>query len=259
MAVEEFAMPIHDWTRVYSGMFHDFHQSWSIYIKNALNSGILPNGVSALVEHKAGPTEPDVLTVDEWVARGKPWSDRDGSATLAKPTTQIIQKSTRERYAERANRIVIQQRLGHTIAVIEIISPGNKDGARAFKKFVEKSQDFIASGIHLLVVDLFPPTKRDPQGIHRAIWDDFEDQGREFEFPTGKDRIAVSYDAGEIEKVAYVEPLAVGDAIPDMPLFLGDGYNVLVPLEATYQTTWSFLPASLQEIVVTGRIPNDDE
>ncbi len=252
-------MPLHDWSRVYAGMFHDFHQSWSIRIKDALNGGILPRGVSALVEHKAGPKEPDVLAVDEWAARRKPLGDRGGGATLVQPQTQIIQKSTKVRYAERANRIIIQQPLGHTLAVIELVSPGNKDGMREFRNFIEKSQDYIASGIHLLVIDVFPPTKRDPQGIHRAIWDGFDDQGRVFEFPAGKDRTAVSYDAGEVEKVAYVEPLAVGDPIPDMPLFLGDGYNVLVPLEAAYQTTWSFLPATLQEIVVTGRIPTDDE
>ena len=28
-------MPIHDWARVYEGLFHDFHQSWSIGIKDA--------------------------------------------------------------------------------------------------------------------------------------------------------------------------------------------------------------------------------
>ena len=43
-------MPIHDWTRVYAGLFHDYHQTWSIYIKNALNAGLLPKGLSALVE-----------------------------------------------------------------------------------------------------------------------------------------------------------------------------------------------------------------
>ena len=253
-------MPIHDWSRVYSGLFHHFHQTWTVAICNALNGGILPKGVSALVEHKTGTVTPDVLSVDEWTgSRRVSLGDRGGNATLRTPKTRIVQKSTKERYSDRANRIVIQQRLGHTIAVIEIVSPGNKDSKRAFEEFVEKGQNFIASGIHLLVVDLFPPTKRDPQGIHRAIWDDFEDQGEEFEFPAGKDRVVVSYDASEIEKVAYGEPLAVGDTIPDMSLFLGQGYNVMIPLEATYQTAWSFLPASLQEIVVTGKIPTDDE
>ena len=252
-------MPIHDWTKVYSGMFHDFHQSWSIRIKDALNANLLPKGVMALVEHKTGTVTPDVLTIDRWAgSNGAPWSDRGGTATRMTPQTRIVQKSTKEHYAERANRIVIQQRLGHTIAVIEIVSPGNKDRTRAFKQFIEKSQDFISEGIHLLVVDLFPPTKRDPHGVHRAIWDDFEDEGKEFAFPAGKDRIAVSYDAGVMENVAYIEPLAVGDTIPDMPLFLGSGYNVKVPLEAAYLTTWSFLPADLQEIDESGKMPGKD-
>ncbi len=54
-------MPVHDWSRVPSGLFHDFHQSWSIRIKDALNTGRLPNGVAALVEQRAVPKESDVL------------------------------------------------------------------------------------------------------------------------------------------------------------------------------------------------------
>ena len=48
-------MPIHDWARVPAGLFHDFHQSWSIRIKDALNAGLLPRGLSALVEQRSGP------------------------------------------------------------------------------------------------------------------------------------------------------------------------------------------------------------
>ena len=39
-------MPIHDWTRVRANRFHDFHQSWTIAIRNALNAGLLPPGFS---------------------------------------------------------------------------------------------------------------------------------------------------------------------------------------------------------------------
>src|SRR5215468_8474616 len=49
---EEFVMPIHDWTRVRSNRFHDFHQSWTIAIRNALNAGRLPPGYFAMVEQK---------------------------------------------------------------------------------------------------------------------------------------------------------------------------------------------------------------
>jgi hypothetical protein len=49
-------MPIHDWTRVRANRFHDFHQSWTIALRNALNAGRLPPGYFATVEQKeAGP------------------------------------------------------------------------------------------------------------------------------------------------------------------------------------------------------------
>jgi len=36
------AMGTHDWTRVASGIFHDFHHEWISEIKRALNRGLLP-------------------------------------------------------------------------------------------------------------------------------------------------------------------------------------------------------------------------
>jgi hypothetical protein len=48
---------------------------------------------------------------------------------------------------------------------LEIVSPGNKSGKAALARFVEKTVDFLEAGVHVLVVDLFPPSVRDPQGI----------------------------------------------------------------------------------------------
>jgi hypothetical protein len=140
-------------------------------------------------------------------------------------------------------------------AVIEIVSPGNKSSKQAFQEFLEKSVTFIREGIHLLVIDLFPPTKRDPFGVHRAIWEDFEDDDDEFVFPAGKNLILASYHASRL-KEAYVEPVAIGDTLPDMPLFLVAGYHVNVPLETTYQTTWDVMPKSMQDYVITGVLPS---
>jgi hypothetical protein len=247
-------MPVHDWTRVYAGLFHDFHQTWTIYIKNALNAGILPDGLQALVERRAGSKEPDVLAVDTFPEPLQMRESDGGLLTLEPPHTRVVQKSSKEIYADLANRIVVKQNLGRTVAVIEIVSPGNKDSKRAFKEFLDKSLEFMRAGVHFLVVDLFPPTKRDPFGIHRAIWDEFEDEDIQFEFPPGKDRIVASYDAGR-EKAAYVEPIAVGDVLLDAALFLVEGGHIKVPLEATYQMTWSVLPRRFQEMVETGVMP----
>jgi len=57
-------MPIHDWTRVRSNRFHDFHQSWTIAIRNPLNDGRLPVGYFAMVEQKMGGPEADILTLE---------------------------------------------------------------------------------------------------------------------------------------------------------------------------------------------------
>src|SRR5271163_3297823 len=116
-------MPIHDWTRVDAGIFHDFHHSWIEEIKRALNRG------------------------------------------------------------------------------------------------------------HLLIVDLFAPGPRDPSGIHRAIWG----EGREGDFalPDDKPLTCVSYVAFPCIEV-FLEPVAVGDSLPEMPLFLTPEIYVPLPLDVTY-------------------------
>jgi hypothetical protein len=179
-----------------------------------------------------------------------------GVATLDPPATRIVRRSTREIYAGRANRIVIRHHLGRIVAVIEIVSPGNKDTRAAFRDFVEKTVDFIRSGIHVLVIDLFPPTRRDPFGMHKAIWDEVGDE-EDFQFPPGKDRILVSYQSSD-EQVAYVEPLGIGDDVRDMPIFLSASLHVKVPLATTYRETWEATPRELREAVETGILPQAD-
>ena len=61
----------------------------------------------------------------------------------------------------------------------------------------------------------------------------------------------MSYRAGA-PLTAYVEPLAVGDALPDMPLFLDPSWYVNVPLEATYLQTWSGYPEPWRRELETG-------
>jgi hypothetical protein len=245
-------MPFHDWTRVPAGLFHDFHQSWSIRIKDALNAGRLPKGLSALVEQRSGPREVDVLTIERRTKSDRPGT---GAAILDNPRTQIVRRSSKQIYAARANRIVVKHHLGRIVAVLEIMSPGNKDSRAAMRDFVAKIIDFLRQGIHVLVVDLFPPTPRDPCGTHKVIWDEIEEE--DFAFPEGKDRILVSYVAGD-ERVAHVEPITVGQSLPDMPLFLTTGMHVLVPLESTYQDSWNASPDEMRIAVETGVLPEGD-
>jgi hypothetical protein len=94
-----------------------------------------------------------------------------------------------------------------------------------------------------LIVDLFPPSRRDPLGIHKVIWDRLCDEP--FTLPPDKPLTLAAYVAGT-EITAYVEPVAVGDSLPDMPIFLTADCYVPCPLEATYQTAWEQFPAPLK-------------
>src|SRR5207248_1000081 len=106
-----------------------------------------------------------------------------------------------------------------------------------------KAVAFLHAKIHLLIVDLFPPSRRDPQGIHKVIWDRLTDEP--FELPPDKQLTVAAYAVGT-ETVAYVEPVAVGDPLPEMPVFLTGASYVPCPLEATYQTAWARFPAPLK-------------
>lgn len=240
-------MPIHDWTRVDAGLFHDFHQSWSVALRNALNDGRLPPNYFALVEQRIQGPIPDVLTLELSPTKEEPPNGRVCLAVAsAPPRTRIVQRTEAEIYAGKANHITVRHRHGDVVAIIEIVSPGNKASRNEFRSFIEKASDYIRMGVHLLIIDLFPPGPRGPQGIHKAIWDEFDEQ--DFELPPDKPLILASYDAGP-EHVAYVEPVAVGDVLPDMPIFLKPGFYVPAPLEATYETTWKMFPAQLKGLL----------
>lgn len=237
-------MPVHDWTRVSSGLFHEFHQSWSVRLKDALNGGVLTEGYYALVEQRVDGPEPDVIAVETQ----KPDSTL-AAATLELPKTKRIVRASSDAalYARKANRISVRHPLGHVVAVIEIVSPGNKDSRHALRSFVEKAVAFVRNGVHLLIVDLFPPSpERDPQGIHKAIWDEIADEP--FELPADKPLTLVAYHSIN-DYIAYLEFVGVGDPLPDMPLFLSRTAHVLTPLEATYEATWAVCPAPIRELI----------
>jgi hypothetical protein len=61
-----------------------------------------------------------------------------------------------------------------------------------------------------------------------------------------------------LSPIAYVEPLAVGSAIPDMPAWIDADSYVAVPLEQTYQAAWTTCPADYRYLVEHGRLPGEE-
>jgi hypothetical protein len=247
-------MPVHDWSRVDANVFHHFHQAWTVSIAGSLNAGLLPSGYSALVEQHSGGIVPDILTLER---RSKP---KGGVLTATPPKANLVRQA-KSVLAARANRIAIRHRLGEIVCILEIVSPGNKSGRAALRSFVEKAIDCLRQGIHLLIIDILPPTPRDPQGMYKVIWDEIEEEP--FELPPDKPLTLAAYVAGDlltgIEPTAYVNLIRVGEVLPDMPAYLDHSGYVLVPLEATYQAAWATCPADMRELVETGRLSGESE
>lgn len=248
-------MPVHAWEKVDAGIFHDFHQAWITELRNALNAGILPDSYYALAEQVARPFGPDVLTLQAHGSTGTNGSqagdvDLQGGGTLAllhkTPKVRLIQESTADLYVKKADRIAIRHASNdRVVAFLEVLSPGNKSSQRAIDEFLEKVGASLEQGIHLLLIDLFLPTRRDPNGIHGLIWGDAAATP-----PPEEPLTLVAYNAGPPRR-AYVEPTAVGAALIDMPLFLDETHYVQVPLEATYQNAWRGVPGRWKQVLTT--------
>ena len=196
-------MPLHDWNRVTAGTFHAFRLAWIAEIQRTLNGGLLPKGYYALAEQVAGEIIPDVLTLQQ--ADDQPESDQlrqeSGSSTegavwtvTEAPPRVSVTAMTDESMtlAVRRRRIAIRHATGDRIvALIEIVSPGNKGSKPMLEAFLEKATATLQQGYHLLLLDLWPP----------GAFDLFS---------------------------AYVEPLKVGDELSDMPLFLAPEHYIYV-------------------------------
>ena len=244
--------PIHDWSKVDPGLFHHFHQRWIAAISDALNADGLPPNYYALAEQRSAGREPDVLALHLPVGHADSDSGNGGAVlAMAPPRTRFVQQSDADAYAAKANRIVVRSGEGDVVAIIEIVSPGNKHSTASVESFVKKAVDFLRARINLLIIDLFPPTNRDPQGLHQLIWERIENEP--FELPADKPLTLAAYSSGDCI-TAYIEPVAVGDILPDMALFLNPESYVPAPLAATYETTWNVCPRPLQNAVLAASL-----
>jgi hypothetical protein len=246
-------MPIHDWTRVTAGTWHAFHLSWIAEIQLALNGGLLPPDYYAQAEQIAGPLGPDVLTLQAPDEPGNGAPDTSPGAgggmavRVAPPRVRFTDEAEMNEYVIKRRTLVIRHTSGDRIvALLEIVSPGNKAARNALRSFVEKAVEALYRGYHLLIVDLFPPGPRDPNGIHGAIWSEIT--GKSFEQPADEPLTLASYSAGPTKR-CYVEPTAVGRELIDMPFFLEEGFYVNVPLEQTYRAAYRGVPRRWQRVL----------
>ena len=146
-----------------------------------------------------------------------------------------------------ARRIAVRHATGdRVVALIELVSPGNRDGVRKIDAFCDKVEAAVGGGVHVLLVDLFPPTGLLPAGMQGAVAERF---GIRYEPPPGEPLCCAAYRSAGEATTSFIEPLAVGAAPPTMPLFLTADRYVNLPLAEGYAAAYRPTPAKYRAVL----------
>ena len=243
-------MPIHDWTRVDAGIFHDLHLSWVSELSKALNSGLLPRDFYALSEELGGRIAPGERSTDppNWMLGGVS-ADLPNMRTIHDdpPLTRFHTQAEAFAYARRRRTLVVRHADDHrATALVEMLAPGEKASRWWMRRFLDRAVSALVHGMHVLVIDLHLPGPHDPNGIHAALWSELTDEL--VSSSSSQPLTVAAYAAGSVV-CAYVEPTAVGEPLSDMPLFLEPDVYVNVPLESTYTAAYAGVPRFYRDIL----------
>jgi hypothetical protein len=212
-----------------------FHHSWAVAIAEGLNERLPPGFVAE--PHVQFGIEIDIAAFEQ----GKPAQGREpppdaGGWSPAAPTQTLPLPLLTDRVEVQVRGPYGQLSLA---GAIELVSPANKDRPDHRDAFVSKCAAYLQQGIGLVVIDVV--TGRHAN-LHAALLNRLL-TGAAPQVTT--DLYAVAYRPvrrnGDSQFDTYEEELAVGRALPTMPLWLPGDMRVPVDLEATYLRTCHLL------------------
>ena len=242
-------MPIHDWTRVDAGIYHGFHLSWIAEIKKVMNAGLLPPEFYAGAEQYSDGKNADVLALHRSPAGSTaPIQPTTPTAVLTLPADTARRTARKPKSpAQKQRRVVVRHVSGHrVVAHIEIVSPRNKDRRASAEEFIFKGREAIDAGVHLVVLDLFAPTRAARRGLAPGIWRKYDPVA--VVAPPGQPLCLASVCASARPE-GFFKFLAVGEELPSFPLFLTDALSVNLPLADTYAAAFAGSPPYLRELL----------
>src|SRR5439155_19341793 len=120
------------------------------------------------------------------------------------------------------------------VAAIELISPGNKDRPAERRGFATKCASYLYQGISVIIVDIVTNRRAN---LHNEILRVME-AGDALELPPEANLYAVAYRPlrrGKGDEIdVWRSPLALGQALPTLPLGLRADLVIPVEFEAAY-------------------------
>jgi hypothetical protein len=121
------------------------------------------------------------------------------------------------------------------VAVIELVSPGNKDRVESRMAFVEKCAAYLHRGVGVGILDIVSKRRFN---LHNELLRRLNIE-RTYLLSDECATYAVSYRPTRRQDVNLLDgwtfALSIGQSLPDLPLALKGSQVVMLPLEDTYQ------------------------
>lgn len=234
---DHFRSPLDDVTA-----WEGFHGQWPAVIVQHLDKELPRRYVAAPRVHSGSQVEIDVATYDTEDGSGlsaQPAPGNGGVATAvwapARPTLAV--ETELPDADEYEVRVYDTKRGRRLVAAVEIVSPANKDRPEHRQLFVAKCAALLQQRVAIAIVDLVtvrdfnlyadllemlrqrdPSLGAEPPSLYAVAcrWR-----------PQGKTRVLETWN----------QPLALGQPLPTLPLWLTDAFAVPLELEASYEQT----------------------
>lgn len=220
-------MPLHDWSRLdgWDGVHHLWLTELVHAIKPELPTGYrVYLGTTPALGVGTPAGKPDVA-VRHWEN-----GDPTGAPPAAAPGDPDWEVATLTIDPDLAIQVTFH---GQLAAVIELISPRNKDRPSARATYTARYLGYLQWGVNLMLVDVH----HNPAGFSfaDALASDLAVTQPRLPAPS-----AVAYRVGGRAPdggsflASWCRPLTPGQPLPSLPLYLSDSLHVNVDLEATY-------------------------
>src|SRR6516162_6266717 len=206
--------------------WRSFHGAWAAAMARLLNQGVLPPGYYAVpLVDRDGPIEIDVPAPQTWAP---PAPGLTLAVELPAPDAVEVQV-----FADEGDP--------RLVAAVELVSPRNKDRPQTRQAFAVKCVGYLLQDSSVVVVDTVTTRRADLNaailsllGVDSCV------------AATPPNLSAVSYRAvGREEETQQLQlwpaPLALGQPLPTLPLWIAPDFSVPLDLEASYRTTCSDL------------------
>lgn len=214
------------------------HGGWPMVIVQHLGRILPDRYVAEPRVHLGSQVEVDVATLDRVSSEGSGHETNGGlwpSWAPAEPTLAV--ETDLADSDEYEVRVYDAQHARRLVAAVEIISPGNKDRPESRGQFVAKCAALLRQRVSLVLVDLV--TVRDFNLYAELLeWIGEQDPALGAD-PPGIYAVSCRWRPRGVRRwlEAWNRPLAPGQPLPVLPLWLSDELAIPLDLEASYEQT----------------------